>query len=306
MYIEYVARLSALDQEGQPMKAPQSLQRYLLSPGQGMQLCVDTLGDRSRPAVIWLADPLSLHVRQCWDGQFSSVLADGSYFLLRYDLRGLGDSGKPEEEDAYALAVQAGDLNEVIRSFEVQRCVIVAAGWAGAILAEYLRRYARGGSLAVSGVILQGAVTQVGRLQQPMAYPDLEVWATMLSARNVAVRRVALERYLRGTCVPGPVPEELICQMIETALAMPPAALRALFGAYVRSAQLDEAGAEFVMPTLVCYGEEDKRVDPGYAGIVERQFPCSVTHLYPRAGHCLAFEEQTSHDIALFLESVLV
>ena len=285
---------------------PQSNQQYALPVGQDLHLCVETRGEPSQPAVVWVADPLSLHTRHSWDRQFASALP-GAYFLVRYDGRGLGDSSKPEQAEAYTLQAQAGDLHEVINAFVGGRFVVVAAGWGGAVLAEYLRCRTVGAQTAPSGVVLLGAVTQMASAWKALAYPDSEVWANMLAARNEGVRRTTVEGYLNSGCRPGLMPEAQLRQMIEGALTLPPAAIRALFAAYRPYTERDEVqeGLPIAVPALICHGEDDQRALPLCANLAQALFPLSRVHLYPRLGHCLAWDEEPARDIYTFLESVL-
>ena len=284
----------------------QPIQQHALPVGQGLHLCVETRGESSQPAVVWVADPLSLCTRHCWDRQFASALPR-AYFLVRYDARGLGDSSKPEQADAYSLQAQAGDLHEVISAFVGGRFVVVAAGWGGAVLAEYLRCRTVGAQTVPTGVVLLGAVTQMASAWKALAYPDSEVWANMLAARSEGVRRTTVEGYLRGGCRPGLMPEAQLRQMVEGALTLPPAAIRALFAAYLPYTERDEVEVRLpiAVPALICHGEDDQRALPLCANLTEALFPRSRVHLYPRLGHCLAWDEEPARDIYQFLESVL-
>lgn len=284
---------------------PGSIQQYALPVGPDLHLFVEVCGDFSRPAVVWLADPLSLHTRRCWDRQFDSPLGD--YFLVRFDARGLGDSSKPEQAEAYTLQAQADDLHEVISAFVGGRFVVVAAGWGGAVLAEYLRCRTDGAQNACCGVVLQGAVTQMSWLWRDLAYPDSEVWANMLAARNEKARRIAVAAYLNGGCRPGLMPVEQLRQMMEMALTLPPATVRALFAAFLPYTERDEAqaGTAIAVPALICHGEDDQRALPLCANLAQALFPQSRVHLYPRLGHCLAWDEAPARDLDQFLGSVL-
>ena len=274
--------------------------------GQELHLCVETCGEPSLPAVVWVADPLSLHNRHCWDRQFASALPR-AYFLVRYDGRGLGDSSKPEEAEAYTLQAQAGDLHEVISATALGRFVVVAAGWGGAILAEYLRCCTAGAQTAPAGVVLLGAVTQMASAWKALAYPDAELWANMLAARNEGVRRTTVEGYLNGGCRPGLMPQEQLRRMVEAALTLPPATIRALFAAYRSCTERVEAEVRLPIdiPALICHGEDDRRALPLCANLAQALFPRCRVQMYPRLGHCLAWDEEPARDVYVFLESVL-
>lgn len=285
---------------------PQSIQQYALPVGPDLYLCVETLGEPSRPAVVWMADPLCLHTRHCWDWQFTSELA-GAYYLVRYDARGLGDSSKPELCEAYTLESLAGDLRAVISAFVAGRFVVVAAGWSGAILAEYLRCCTCGAQNACSGAVLLGAVARMASQWKGLAYADWEVWVNMLSARNEGVRATAVAGYLSGGCRPGLMPDAQLEKMIASALALPPATIRALFEAFRPYTARDEVQNERLIdvPALICHGEDDRRALPLCANLAQSLFRHSRVQTFPRLGHCLAWDEVPSRELYAFLQSAL-
>jgi len=277
----------------------------MLTTEPDIRLCVDAVGAQDRPAVIWLADPLALQAKECWASQFAGPLAD-SFYLVRYDLRGLGCSSKPERADAYGLAAQASDLREIVRAFGRERVAIVAAGWAGAILTEYLRQFVQLQHNLV-GLVLLGAVTHVNRLWRSIAYRGLEFRSPSLASQNEGVRRPALEDYLRYGYAPGSPPQDRWQHMVEAATGMSPRVVRALLEAYRASAQSEAVASEtgIPVPVLICHGEEDRLVSMKCANIAASQFPINHVFHYPRLGHGLADEGRPSQDIRTFLEGVV-
>jgi pimeloyl-ACP methyl ester carboxylesterase len=283
----------------------QSVQQYILSTEPDIWLCVDAVGTQTHPAVIWLADPLALQAKECWASQFAGPLAD-SFYLVRYDLRGLGCSSKPEHAEDYSLAAQARDLQEIVRAFGREQVAIVAAGWAGAILAEYLRRFVHEPHNLV-GLVLLGAITHVNRLWRSLAYGGLEFRSHALATQNEGVRCSALEEYLRYGYLPGNPPQDRWQRMVEAALAVPPQVVRTLLDAYQASAQAEASAEEtgLPVPILICHGEEDRLVSMKCANIAASQFPITRVIHYPRLGHGLADEWWPSQDIRAFLDSVV-
>lgn len=290
--------LHVLPANGQPIQ-----QRFLMAEPD-IQLCVDVVGNRASPVVIWLADPLALQPKECWSRQFTGPLTDSCY-LVRYDLRGLGGSSKPGQADAYSLRAQARDLQAIIGAFGNARVAIVAAGWAGAILTEYLRQCVHEPTLV--GLVLVGAITHVNRHWRSLAYEAVEGRFRWLTALDDGIRRTALEEYLGYGYLPSQPPLERWQPMVESAIAVPRQAMQSLFNAYRAVGQLDAPAEQIALspvPILICHGEDDRLVSMKGANIASTQFPASRVIHYPRLGHTLADEERPSRDIQTFLEEV--
>jgi pimeloyl-ACP methyl ester carboxylesterase len=282
----------------------QPIQQRILMREPDIQLCVDVVGNPAHPVVIWLADPLALQPKECWSRQFTGPLT-ASCYLVRYDLRGLGCSSKPGQSDAYSLRAQARDLQAIIGSFGNARVAVVAAGWAGAILAEYLRQFVPAHTLV--GLVLVGAITHVNRHWRSLAYEAVEYRSRWLTAQDDGIRRNALEEYPGYGYLPAQLPQEHWQHMVESALAVPQQAMQSLFNAYRAAVQLDAPAEKIALcsvPILICHGEDDRLVSMKEANIASTQFPTGRVIHYPRLGHALIDEERPSQDIQTFLEEV--
>lgn len=270
-----------------------------------IQLGIDIAGQKTRPVVIWLADPLALQTKECWDSHFTGPLAS-SFRLVRYDLRGTGESSKSEDPDVYSLIAQARDLRAIAGTFGCAQIAIVAAGWAGAVVAEYLRQFVPTQHNLI-GLVFLGAITHINRYWRPLAYQGLESRARWLSSPDNGIRRLAVEGYLRDGYAPGALSQEHWQQMVSTALIPPPGAVRALFDAFEAWIQSETPtpAAGFPIPTLICHGEQDRLVDLKSANIAVAHFPLSHVIHYPGLGHGLANEPRPARDIQQFLHSVI-
>lgn len=101
----------------------------------GITLNVSLAGDKSAPALI-LAHPLgaTLHV---WDA-IAPALSE-SFFLVRFDARGHGQSPRPD--GPYALSDLGGDVLETMNAFDVRRAHFLGQSMGGAI-AQWLMIHA--------------------------------------------------------------------------------------------------------------------------------------------------------------------
>jgi pimeloyl-ACP methyl ester carboxylesterase len=175
----------------QPSSQPApSDHRFEVSTPDGLTLAAVRHGAASGPEI------LLVHgfgqSRLSWARQTGGTLAETCQ-IISYDLRGHGDSSKPEDVAAYAdPALWAADLHAVIEAAGVSRPIIVGWSLGGLIVGYYLKRY---GQDRVGGVNLVGAVTKLSpellgqaglALREGLFSPDLatrtEAHASSLAA----------------------------------------------------------------------------------------------------------------------------
>ncbi|EIW79525.1 alpha beta-hydrolase [Coniophora puteana RWD-64-598 SS2] len=91
----------------------------------GLTIYAEAVGDSSKPAVVFVHGfMLSGAV---WDNLFLDPTLLSSVYMVRYDVRGEGRSGKPTSSDGYASALFAADYQAVASAFGVKNPVLV--GW---------------------------------------------------------------------------------------------------------------------------------------------------------------------------------
>jgi pimeloyl-ACP methyl ester carboxylesterase len=61
------------------------------------------------------------------------ALATAGFQVIVPDLRGYGNSGKPEAVEAYSLAVLAADVKAVLTDLDITRCHVVGHDWGAAL-----------------------------------------------------------------------------------------------------------------------------------------------------------------------------
>jgi pimeloyl-ACP methyl ester carboxylesterase len=70
--------------------------------------------------------------RRLWRNQVAP-LADAGFRVLAPDLRGFGESGRPEEVEAYGLMHVVGDLLELLDEHGVERAHVVGHDWGAGV-----------------------------------------------------------------------------------------------------------------------------------------------------------------------------
>lgn len=133
----------------------------------GTTLIGDVSGDVGAPEILFVHG--LRQSRLCWERQYDDPALAG-FRKVRFDLRGHGDSDKPDSPDSYAdLGRWADDVAAVIAAVQLRRPVLAAWSLGGLVTGSYLSRYS---NTKVAGVNLVDAVTKLS--------PDL---LTSLAAR---------------------------------------------------------------------------------------------------------------------------
>jgi pimeloyl-ACP methyl ester carboxylesterase len=100
--------------------------RVVLSGGLSLNVVVEGEG----PAVLLLHGfPDSWRL---WRNQIPA-LVDAGFRVVAPDLRGFGDSDRPEDVDAYGLQAVIGDLGEILDVLEIERAHVVGHDWGAAV-----------------------------------------------------------------------------------------------------------------------------------------------------------------------------
>ncbi|GGP56915.1 alpha/beta fold hydrolase [Saccharothrix coeruleofusca] len=213
------------------------------------------------------------------------------------DLRGHGDS--EVTEDGYRdPAAWAADLKAVLDRVGAP-AVLVGWSYGGLVVTDYLRVH---GTAAVAGLVLVGAITEIGRDRPGGATGPLMRRALPDAlSEDPAVAVPALTRFITDQ---APGLEGAVAQrMIGAALRVPPWVRRELFRRDVGSADVLRSVDR---PTLVLHGTADQVVDPAAGEYAAALIPGARSHRYPDVGHAPFLErpERFTADLAAFAREV--
>jgi pimeloyl-ACP methyl ester carboxylesterase len=101
-------------------------------PANGVELCVETFGDRADPAILLIMGAAASMVS--WEDEFCERLAGGSRFVIRYDHRDTGRSVTYEPgAPPYTLRDLATDALGVLDAFDLTGAHLVGMSMGGAI-----------------------------------------------------------------------------------------------------------------------------------------------------------------------------
>ncbi|MBB5893053.1 alpha/beta fold hydrolase [Kutzneria kofuensis] len=215
------------------------------------------------------------------------------------DLRGHGDSDRPAA-GYHDAETWAGDVAAVL---DVVGAPAVLVGWSygGLVITDYLRRH---GTAGVAGIVLVGAITEIGR-----GHPGGRVGPAMRAALPAALSEDAdvavpalleLTRHMTGTPLTGAA----LQAGLSVPLSVPPHVRAAMFQRDVDNAELLRS---IDVPTLLVHGTADAVVDPRATEYAAGLIPGARTRWYEGIGHMPFVEcvEDFTADLVTFAQSVM-
>jgi pimeloyl-ACP methyl ester carboxylesterase len=182
--------------------------------------------------------------------------------LVALDLRGHGDSDKPDDVGALSRAHLAGDLAAVIDQLGLRRPVIVAWSYGGVVVGEYLRRY---GDAALGGVVWVAAAVKTGRDTRGLYGPTMLDHARALLSDEPAVYTAGARAFARG-CAAGPLDPVTLERIVAEMLRVPPHVRRAFLSG---AEDYTDDVARTTVPMATVHGEADAVVTTAMSERIE-------------------------------------
>ena len=213
---------------------------------------------------------------QAWDDVVAALRND--FTLLRYDLRGHGQSGKPPAP--YHLDDYVADLAALLDAQSVARTTLVGFSFGGMIVSAFAARHSeRVGKLAIVSAV-------AGRTHEQRA---AVVKRADELARGGAMMTVgaAVERWF--------TPEfrerhpDTVERQVQRVLGNDPAGYAAAYRVFAESEVIDEL-PRISCPTLVMTGEHDVNSTPAMARAMHERIRGSRLVILPRYRHSLLIE----------------
>jgi non-heme chloroperoxidase len=262
--------------------------RFVLGAG-GTRLAVRAEGDPQAPPVVFVHGWASAGT--AWAGQLADRELTARHRLIAVDLRGHGASDTPT--DGYAdPATWADDLAAVL-AYAGAPAVLVGWSYGGLVITDYLRER---GAAGIAGLVLAGALTEVGRDRPGGATGsawDGIMRESLSEDPAVAVPALtALATRMTATPQSGAAVQEHLGRM----LSVPPAARKALFRRDVGSADVLAAVS---VPTLIMHGRQDSVVAPSCAEYAAGKIPGAIVRWFEGVGHMPFTERRAEFNTAL-------
>ncbi|KAF9463861.1 alpha beta-hydrolase [Collybia nuda] len=250
----------------------------------GVTIYAEAVGDSLKPSIVFLHGfALSSSV---FDGLFKNAQLLEKFYLVRYDMRGHGRSGKPNTPAAHTSDLYAADFAVVSQAFSLTRPVFVGWSLGSAVITDICANLhplpiagavALGGSPGISGEIVPTIASPILLSTLPQFNDNTDV-SKALTARVEFVDALFNEpenvpaslkyRYLGETVVQTPD--------VSTSLSIRPQDPSKLFA----------AGAQG-LPLQLLFGKRDKLVlGEGVLKLVQPHFK-DLTLSFIDGGHAL-------------------
>ncbi|WP_207477319.1 alpha/beta fold hydrolase [Arenibaculum pallidiluteum] len=253
---------------------------FIARSADGTMLSGEAQGDPGAPEILFIHG--LRQSRLSWDKQFADPALAG-FRLVRFDLRGHGDSDKPRAPEAYADAGLWGeDIAAVIAAAKLRRPVLVGWSLGGFVAGGYLRSH--GGS-RVAGINLVAAVT---RLSPDLLTPLAGTYAQTTISHDLGERTAETASFL-GACFHRQPPAAEMQRM----LVVNGMAERAVGEGLVRTStpDLEPDFQAYAGPILLTHGIHDRLVRLAMSERIRALKPDSRLSVYGESGHSPFFEE---------------
>lgn len=281
--------ISSTGVAGEPVK---------VTGGDGLQLAVYEAGNPEGPPILFLHGITQSHLS--WGRQMQGPLAE-EFRLVAMDLRGHGASDKPLDAANYTDSeLFAKDVHAVIRSKSLERPVLVGWSYGGFVIADYLRHFGDGD---IGGIVLVGVSPRIGTEEaQADLGPEFLKAAGGLMSDDVRTNIEAVRNFL-PLVTEKPLSDEARDIAFGTAMMVPPAVRRALFG---RELDNEALFSGIDAPALIAHGRHDRIVNLGTAKEMAKVIPNAEFKVYDDSGHAPFLEEteRFNQDLAAFVRGV--
>jgi pimeloyl-ACP methyl ester carboxylesterase len=223
---------------------------------------------------------------------FSRVLPllDPKYHVFALDLRGHGDSDRPD--GGYDMRGLAADVLAFMNAQRLARVTVVGHSM-GSIVAQQL-------ALAAPERIAR--LVLVGGIAAPNQSPIIAELNTAVQALTDPVP-VEFVREFQASTVYHPIPEQFLSQAVAESLKLPARVWRGLIGGMLATEPAIGLGQSRI-PTLVLWGDRDSAFPRTEQDSLVRMIGTADLQVYPETGHALHWErpDQFVRDLRAFME----
>ncbi|MET0406281.1 MAG: alpha/beta hydrolase [Cystobacter sp.] len=285
----------ALGASAGPAKAVEpavAREAFFVRSSDGTQLAVDVQGDPQAPEIVFIHG--LRQSRLSWDKQFADPALAG-FRLVRFDLRGHGDSDKPASPDAYADSkLWADDLAAVIAGAKLRRPVLVGWSLGGFVAGAYLQAH---GNERIAGINLVDAVTY---RSPELLTPLSAAFARSTGSHDLAERTAATTDFLSACFHQLPTGIEWQRMLVINGMTA-----RAVNEGFVQTqpANLEPLFQAFTGPILLTHGAHDRLVRVAMSERIRELRPDSRLSVYSKSGHSPFYEEPARYgrELAAFV-----
>ncbi|KAH8116707.1 alpha/beta-hydrolase [Phellopilus nigrolimitatus] len=137
-----------------------------LTSSDGTQIYADAVGNPENPCIVFIHG-LALS-GMAYDNIFSDEKYSSKFYLVRYDMRGHGRSGKPDTIEGYASRLYADDFAAVVKGFNLRKPVVVGWSLGATVIADIAAHLTEG---FISGAVNLAGSPYIGSIMAAIGTP---------------------------------------------------------------------------------------------------------------------------------------
>lgn len=260
----------------------------------GTMLAAEAQGDPNAPEILFIHGLRQSHLS--WEKQLSDPQLKG-FRIVSFDLRGHGDSDKPNALEAYSNPdLWADDVAAVIAATHLRRPVLVGWSLGGYVAGAYVRKY---GGEAIAGVNLVDAVT---KLSPDLLTKEAGDFTATTTSHDLATRADATADFLATCFYRLPTKAEMRQMLIINGMTA-----RAVNEGFVRTktTDLEPVFQTYAGPILLTHGTHDRLVRLAMSERIRAVHPNSRLSLFSKSGHSPFYEEPARYgrELAAFVKA---
>jgi non-heme chloroperoxidase len=264
-----------------PLSGGEEIRTSFVRAPDGVRIAVDEAGPPHGTPVVFLHG--IAQSRRAFRSVLTGPLA-AELRLVAIDLRGHGDSDRPEGDAAYAGGDRlGGDLHAVCAALSLSRPVLVAWSYGGVVVGEYLRSH---GAEGLGAILFAAAAVKVGKPAKALFGPAMLTNGRALMSEDPATYEAGARAFL-GACAAGPIDAAFLEQSVSEMRCVPARVRRALLG---RSEDYSAELSRCALPAATLHGALDLVILPEMSEQIASLVPGTESTLLPGVGH-VAFIE---------------
>ncbi len=244
----------------------------------GLTISAQEWGNPNGPEILFIHGFSQSHMS--WMRQVNSDLAK-EFRIVTYDLRGHGNSDKPEDAARYRDGkAWADEVQAVMDAAGLKRPVLVGWSYAGRVISDYVTF--RGADKLAGINFVDASIKFI-----PEFVGDNLKNLPIMGSEDLATNIAATREFVHGCFSKQPTAEDYEI-MLAFNMMVPPKVRVGLGG---RPLDATEVMSKLKLPVLVTHGSEDRNSKVGTAEYTAKTIPGAKLSVYQGIGHAPFYED---------------
>jgi len=244
----------------------------------GLTISAQEWGNPAGPEILFIHGFSQSHMS--WMRQVDSDLAK-EFRIVTYDLRGHGNSDKPEDKARYHDNKAWGDeVKAVMDAAGLKRPVLVGWSYAGRVISDYVTTH---GAAKLAGINFVDASIKF----IPEFVGDNLKNLPIMTSEDLATNIAATRAFVHGCFEKQPTADDFEI-MLSFNMMVPPKVRAGLGG---RPLDATEVMSKLKLPVLVTHGAQDRNSKVGNAQYTAATIPGAKLSVYEGIGHAPFYED---------------